>query len=214
MKKIILSLIILFCGINLVLAGGIKLYVGAAEYDEKEPTRLFLQLVVCNNNSDTMYIKRDDLDIIYPKVNTDVSVIGDGGSFYLLNNITNLVTDDDRLFKMVTDHMQNNPEQTTDIQKKLYEENNKLPQKEIRGIKYYVFAPNKCLTINTVTQSALLEFMKLADVTAEQWEQAEVYLTTSVWYHSYHDSTPRSELLIARSSEDLKECVFVYNTKK
>lgn len=213
MKKILLALVIIFSGINSAQATGLKLYVGAAEYDEASGW-FFLQLVVCNNTSDTVYIKRDDLDMIYPKVTTDASIIGDGGSFFLLSNVTNLITDNDRLFKLVTDHMQQNQQQSPAIQHKLYEDNNKVSQKEIRGVKYYVFAPNKCLTINTLTQTASLDFMKLADVSPEQWEAAEVFLTTMVWHHSYHDSTPRSALLIARSSEDLKKCVFIHNKKK
>jgi|GEM_PF-6901241 len=212
MKKIVLAFIMLLSGFYSADAIGIKLYIGSAEHDEKQSTKFFLQLVVCNNNSDTLYIKRDDLDNIYPKVTTDASIIGDGGSYFLLNNVTNIITDQDRMLKMVTKQMEQKFEETTAKQHELYAENNKLPQKEIKGVKYYVFAPNKCLTINSVTQSADYEFLKLVDVTAEQKKLAEVYLTLGVWYQTFHDNTMRSDLLIARPSDDLKKCVFLHNT--
>ncbi len=211
MKKIVLLLVIILSSFISADAIGIKLYVGSAKFDDKQSTKFFLQLIVCNNNEDTLYIKRDDLDNIYPRLTTDVSVIADGGSYFLLNNVTNLVTDKDRMLKMVTDRIEGQYEQTTEMQHKLYAENNKLPQRTMNGIKYYVFAPNKCLTVNCVTQTAVYEFLKLADVTEEQQKPVEVYLTLGIWYHTFLDDTKRSDLLIARPSEDLKKCVFLNN---
>lgn len=214
MKRIIQALAILCFGIQSANATGIKLYIGTAVYEEKQTTRFFLQLIVCNNLSDTIYIKRDDLDNVYPRVTTDVSEINDGGTYYLLNNITNLLTDRDELIKLSGGAPQERFENTLNKQRNLYEENNKLQQTELNGIKYYIFAPNKCITINAVTQTPVIEFLKLHNVNEQQQQQAETYLTTLISYFTYHDKTMRRELLISRSSEELKKCIFINNKKK
>ncbi|MCB0696474.1 MAG: hypothetical protein KDC07_03870 [Chitinophagaceae bacterium] len=211
MKKTILALLLFIGCISNARAMGIKLYIGSAETEANQSSRFFLQLVVCNNNTDTIYIRRDDLDNIYPRVTLDASVIGDGGSYYLLNNVTRLIEEPDRMRELVGKHPAQHFEATTTHQKELYEENNKLPQKEVRGEKYYVIAPNKCLTVNSVTQSAIFELVKLEDLTKQEKEVAEVYLTLPVWYQTYTDETRRLDLLIARSSDDLKKCIFVHN---
>lgn len=208
MKAIITSIALLISVAASAQGTGIKLYIGAAETEEKQKSRYFLQLVVCNNLSDTICIKRDDLDNILTRITADVSQIHDGGCFYLINNVPDIITD----FKVLAElAREQQPEEqfneTTIRQRKQFDDNNKLPQKEVNGTKYYLFEPQKCLTINSLTQTAPLEFLKLKRVSDSNFSRSEVYLTVPLNYFSYADKIHRQIVLISRASEDLKKCI-------
>lgn len=192
-------------------ARGLKLYIGTVEKQETQYTRFFLQLIVCNNTHDTVFIEKQSLENLYPIITDDVSEIGDGGSFFLINNVTNLITDNNDLMKLTQGAPPEVFDRTLSMEKKQSEENAKLPKQTKNNIEYYVFAPNKCLTINSMSQGTILEFLKLHDVTEEQQKQAKVNLAFPVNYHSAMDKTKRTELLISRESDALKKCVFSAN---
>lgn len=214
MKRVLIALAIICCGMKPASATGIKIYIGTAEHEEKQSSRFFLQLIVCNNLPDTIFVRREDLDNVYPMITADVSDITDEGTFILLNNVTNLLTEKDELVKLSREVQPEKFDNTLNKQRDFYEENNKLPQKEVNGIKYYVFPPNKCITINSVTQTPIFEFLKLHNINEQQQQLAEAYLTTHISYFTPQDKNLRRELLISRSSEELKKCVFISKKKK
>lgn len=208
MKAIITSIALLISFAASAQGSGIKLYIGAAETEEKQKSRYFLQLVVCNNMSDTAYIERDDLDNIFARITTDASEINDGDHFYLINNVHEIITDQQELLTLSG---KNPPveqfNETIIRQRKDFEDNNKLPQKEVNGNKYYTVAPGKCVTIKALTQTLPLEFLKLHKVSNQAFGKADVYLALPIHYFTHRDSTKRSTLLISRASEDLKKCI-------
>lgn len=205
MKKMLLVLALM---VNVCAQGaGLKLYVGVAENVAGNMSNMKLQLVICNNMSDTVYLQRNQVDILYPRVTVEVPDITDGGAFFLVTNITKVITDNTRLFKLAGQQKAYDPSRASEMY--AYTALNKeLPQREIENVAYYIIAPNKCLTINCAMQSASLDYLKLSDATNKEIEHAQAYLTLPVYYFTYSDTTKRKEILISRSSDDLKKCIF------
>lgn len=199
--------VVAFVYATTIQAQELKMYIGTAEKHKTQYTRFFMSLIVCNNSEDTVYIEREDLDNLYPRVTNDVSIIDDRGSYFLVGNIPVLITDNDKLMELTKGAPPEVFDRTLSMEKKLYEENNQLPQVEVKEKKYYVFAPKKCLSINTMSQETKLELLKLHDVTEKEAEVATAHLTIPVTYYTAKDDTKRHKLLISRTSDDLKKCL-------
>lgn len=206
MRKYLLAMCAVIMSVSLY-GQTIKLYVGAAERLETAYSKYYLQLIICNNLRDTVFIKRSDIDKLFPKVTNDVSEIGDHGSFYLLTNVREIETDMAELSKIP-----GRPEEsfTGEYEKgqEMYKENTALMQVKQDSEDWYVFAPGKCLNINCIAQVPLLEFLKMHEATSTEVAGAKVYLSFPVWYYTHRDTIKRKKLLISRESDDLKKCVF------
>ena len=195
-------------------ADGLKLYIGSAEKQETQSTRHYIQFILCNNYLDTVYVKKSDLDNLFPRITTDASEVTSGGTFYLINHAINLITDKKRMDEVYVASGTEVFDRTLKKEKQQFEENNKLPNVDINGEAYYVVAPSKCLTIHNLSLIPIKEVLKLWDLTDSEKNLMEVYYTTKVKYHSAADKNDRSELLIARPSDDLKKILLAGHVKQ
>lgn len=205
MKKLLLLLTII-ANTAFAQSAQLKIYVGEAEQADKN-TCFFLKLIVCNNSHDTVFVKRADLDNIYPQLSNDFSVLDDGGSYYLVNNIGEIITDVHERIALSNDAPLDIEKRSLDMQQKKKKLNDELPQIKLDDYYYYVFAPKKCLTINSYTQTALLEFLKLYNLTPAEKERLEIYLSLPAKYYTAKDSIIRHKILVARPSDELKKHV-------
>lgn len=195
-------------------ANGLKLYIGTAEKQETQSTKHYIQFILCNNYLDTTYVKRADVDILFTKLTTDASVITDGGTYYLVNNVTNIITDEERMNEVYVASGKEEFDRTLINEKKQFKQNNELPQIKVGGEAYYIIAPNKCLTIGNTSTIMIKEVLKLHDLSEQEKKDMEVYYTTKVRYHTDKEKNDRQELLITRPSEDLKKILLAGHKKK
>lgn len=192
-----------------VYAGGVKFYVGSSNNSSHYSNHYFMELIVCNNTIDTVFIKREDLDNLYPTVTNDVSNIVDGGSRFLVTNVDELAeADAAAMFDNDPDGTDADREDMFKKQASAKEENNSLRQINIKDEQYYVILPNKCITVNSYSQSGRQEISKLRDVKEQDVEKLKVYYVVPVWMSNSKDHIYKRELLISRESKALKKCLF------
>lgn len=210
----LLFLIITLCIYNITSAQDLKLYIGSAEKQKTQSTRHYIQFVLCNNFLDTVYVNRKDIDNLFPKLTTDIAEATDGGTYYLVNNVINLITDTKRMDEVYVASGKEVFDVTLKREREQYEENNELPQiKEGKDI-YYKLAPNKCLTINNLSTIMIKEVLKLHDISDEERQHMQAYYTTNVRYYLSKDKVRRSQVLIARHSDDLKKLLLAGHTQQ
>lgn len=204
MKKMMLSAFILLMGTFTSKAIDIKLYIATVERTEGVYPRYNLQLVICNNLPDTVYIKRDDLEMIYPQVTNDLSEINNGGSFYFIHNVRNMITDMTELRKHTIEPDWRTGSHERGMRKELAQENNKLAQKNVQGSNYYMIMPNKCITLYSYAQSVPVQLFKLHNVDKDNDSGMMVNLVVPVKYFTSRDNHVTGTLLISRDSDDMK----------
>lgn len=217
MKRVIiiaLTLAMMGCMAS-VKAIGVKLYVGSVEI-AAEDTRAtyYLQLVLCNNMADTIYIPAQQVERVQPSITSDVSLLTEGGSYTMLTNVPGLVNDMNELSSEMPSPGKYKAPVITELDKKRLAENALLPHKEMNGVSCYVFAPNQCLTVNSLMLTLPPEFLKLNKITAQEADQMEAYLVMPVEYFTNRNTTGKDVLLISRASEDLKNNILVSAGKK
>lgn len=214
MKKgiVILMLLLLATGAKGI---GIKLYIGSVEIVTKDyKAAHYLQLVVCNNTMDTVYIPRHHLEHVQPSLTSDVSMLTDGGAFLMLSNVPGMINDMAVVGNDLKEPPRFLPPPVTELDKARKEKNNLLPGRKFAETDCFVFAPGSCLTINSLMLSFPGGFLRLEKVNELQQQQMETNLVMPVEYYSNRNATGRNVILISRSSEDLKSIVLEAAGKK
>lgn len=216
MKGIIIIALALVMGcMGSVKAIGIKLYVGSVSIAaEDTKATYYLQLVLCNNMADTIYIPAQQVERLQPSITSDVSLLTEGGSYTMLTNVPGLVNDMNELSSVIPSPGKYKAPVITELDKKRLAENALLPHKEMNGVSCYVFAPNQCLTIHSLMLTFPPEFLKLGKITTQEADQVEAYLVMPVEYFTNRNTTGKDVLLISRASEDLKNNILVSAGKK
>lgn len=213
MKKVLIA-IILLCVVAKAKAIGIKLYIGSAEMVEGTTTAYNLQLVVCNNTTDTIYIPEQQLERVQPTITNDISQITEGGSYMMLNNVPSLVTDMNELRKGINKPDKYRQPTVTGLDKKRIAENSQLQKVDVAGASCYMFAPAQCVTIHCLVLTFPPEFLKLGKLPEQQTAQMEAYLVMPVEYFSTRYPAGKGTILISRSSDDLKNHILKSAEKK
>src|SRR5690606_23128069 len=133
----------------------------SVEKEDVMVPRYQLKLIICNNQPDTIYVRRDNIDMIFPVLTDDIAEIADGRSFIYVNNADSFISKPGELRKITVDADWSffSQEQNLSIVKQ--EENNEKPQFSRQGNIYYKIAPEKCITVNAMIQSIPAELFKL-----------------------------------------------------
>lgn len=206
--KQFLTVLILLVSFFTARAIGVKMYIGTVEKIDGINQHYKLQLIVCNNRPDTLYISRKHLEMIFPSVSNDLSDIVDGKSYLFMNYVPNLMTDQNELLHLTLPPDRHAASQAQSLDAELATLNDAIPQKEIDGEKYFVFEPNKCITLNSMVQVAMLELFKLINVPKEQEQEIEINLVTPVnFFRNSETKNANSMLLISRGSDELKNAL-------
>jgi hypothetical protein len=206
MKKLLLAACLLAATVT-AKAINLSLYIGAAQNADKVHPKYDLQLVICNNQPDTVFIKRDDLDMIYPNLTNDPSELSSGTAFYFCNNAPRVITDVQQLKKLTRSEHWSNRYYDAYMNRKLAKENDKLPQVNVVGNMYYAIAPGKCITLNSLAQSLTSQLIKLKEIDKENDGGMQVNLSVPIRYFTSQDKHISHMLLIARQSDELKACL-------
>ena len=189
-------------------AVGVKIYVGSADNSTHMHNHFFMQLIVCNNTIDTVFIRREDLDYLYPQVTNDVAQLVDGGSQILVTNLDELVEPDQAgVFNLDPDGTDKDRDEMEKKKGVGIQKNDAIAQRIIEKQKYYVIPPQKCITVNSYTQLGRHEISRLRELSETDREQLKAYLGVPVWLTSSSDFIQHRELLISRKSKALKKCL-------
>lgn len=214
MKQFLTGLIFL-ASIGTTNAIGVKMYVAGVDKVEGINPHYKMQLIVCNNRPDTIYISRRHLEMIFPTVSNDLSDVVDGKSYLFMNYVPNLMTDQNDLLNLTLPPDRHAASQAQTLDADLAVQNDKIPQKEIDGEKYFMFEPNKCITLNSMAQIVRLELFKLIDITKEQEQEIEINLVTPVnFFRNSETKNVNSMLLISRASDELKNALLDKRPKR
>ena len=207
--RFLFLLVIAIASTTSSFAVGVKLYVGSSYNSTHMNNHYLMELIVCNNTLDTIFIKREDLDNLYPSITDDAAVIVDGGSRFFVTNTTEMIGPDPaKLFDIDPDGTNEDRDEVMAKRTERRKENDALKQRKINNHVYYILAPQKCITVNSYSQTGRQELSKLWGIKEENKEQIKVYYTVPVWMCSSKDYVQRRELLISRESKALKKCLF------
>lgn len=214
MKKLTLIALLLLSAFTSVKAIGIKLYVGSVEKAGETNIPAYLQLVVCNNTLDTIYIPKQQLELMQPAIINDVTELTEGGSYIMLANTPTLINDMDALHKIAPTPDKLPKLDIRALDKPRQDANNQLVHQKVNELDCFVFAPNQCLTINCLMMTFPLEYYKLHDVKPAETQHMEANLVMSAEYFSKRNMNGKDILLISRSSDELKEHLLNAGKKK
>jgi hypothetical protein len=214
MKKFLFT-VCLLCTIHQFASArsNLKVYVGSAQNAPTYTTTILMQLIFCNNTFDTMYIKRSEIEQIRPRVTIDVSEIMEGGTRVLLTGISEVGTDENYIRDEIKKGPKDGHQQSIVRERELAAENDKHPQVTNGKDKYFALAPSKCVTINSSLRAADVFYLNLNQVKKAERVATAAYLILPVTYYTNKDKTIKQEILISRSSEDLKSSMFYHNKK-
>ncbi len=196
-------------------AVGVKIYVGSSYNSTHMNNHYFMELILCNNTVDTLFIRRDDVDNLYPAVTNDASEVSDEGSKVLLTNIDKLEDPDQAgVFDISPDGTEKDQLDMVTKQAAGKEKNQALKQRKINNQMYYVILPQKCITVNSFAQIGRHELSKLRSLSAAEKEKSKAYFVVPVFLMYSSDYIQHRKNLVSRKSEALKKCLFYESNKK
>lgn len=210
MKKVFLAIGFLLSVVS-VHAQNIKLYIADAENGPYYQNNIFMQAIVCNNTYDTIFVRRQDLDNIYPAITNDASVIVDGGSKLFISNAKEIPENTMNLVSNIPERHNEDMKEMQSRQQRQRQANEKLEQIMSGGQIYFVIAPQKCITLSSTLQVLDTELLKLYNLDKEEQKNIDVYLTIPLTYYTDKDKSLAHKQLISRSSSALQKAVLVYN---
>lgn len=204
MKKLVLCLLVMVVAVAAKTDSTISMYVASVSNTDSTKGKYDFLLVICNNKADTLFVRRDDLDMIYPFITDDVTDIAEGGSFFYINGTEHFISDEKKLKKMTGVKDWQHTGFDTYIKDTFAIGNSRLKQIKVEGRNYYVIPPQQCITFYTLAQTMNSDLTKLRDISPGDMRKMQAHLVVPIRYFTPGEKSIHHQLLIARHSDDVR----------